>query len=768
MVVWILFALGAMLLSLLVVVGLLVIMVHEVHVEEAAKVHKHPHTSLRSTSVGSNSGEGQVISARPESEKVVNIDWRAPGEGEGGSMLDSFNVKDVAATRSADSVIESEQGRGYERDSTVVAGGNGGPTAAPTRSWQLAQFKEDMQEFAMRKKEPRIEILPAYLGGKRKSELKQDKLVLLHDEEIVPTSRDRSLKASNILGQTRALMEAQEALKRHPLYGSLYPVPGSSAVGATSIKAGSPDALIDTMVALYNSPQCNNSPVYLTMASVGDELYWQLIENFIYSLVKFEIISCGLVICVSDPHCMELCQDSHFPCFNYRESTTPLPSMMEQIGILKLAHVPQALARGVDLFMLDLDVGFLNDPRHMTKVFYETPTIDIFVQLDLLFIMNRSTVGWKQWFTEPLPNIGLFLCRGNTKTKRVFDHAWGKYSQMTDLNAKKNPGKDQNHVLDGMRIGRGTYGLRFAYFKNSTAALLDKIVQKWRGVELGGKPVSDFLEQQKTIAVHTTCYEQRTKVMGLKAVNGFWNPRYYDPLRSTLTKQILFISEAQVRDEVRSMVWLSMATKRSFIAPNLLGAPDHIDTTRIEHLGHAMWPGFRVAYLKRQRGKKRFWGGHSETMVRNALDVELLEPAYYWRVARDYDDVPAPVVVPFYDSDSLVTIRDRILSLGTADNANSRVVLHYQMTEADRSTLADAHRGESKEDATARVVAWAEDSVGHFPDRFDIELRRYAPLPKVKAIREAPGVTEVLNGMRTCKDVFARLRGNRTCFQVCD
>ena len=134
-IVWILFALGAMLLSLLVVVGLLVIMVHEVHVEEAVKGHKHPHTSLRSTGVGSNSGEGQVISARPESEKVVNIDWRAPGEGEGGSMLDSFNVKDVAATRSADSVIESEQGRGYERDSTVVAGGNGGPTAAPTRSW---------------------------------------------------------------------------------------------------------------------------------------------------------------------------------------------------------------------------------------------------------------------------------------------------------------------------------------------------------------------------------------------------------------------------------------------------------------------------------------------------------------------------------------------------------------------------------------------------------------------------------------------------------
>ena len=205
----------------------------------------------------------------------------------------------------------------------------------------------------------------------------------------------------------------------------------------------------------HNDPQCQNTPLYLTMASVGDELYWQLIENFIYTLVKFDLSSCGMVICVSDEKCMELCADSYFPCFNYR-ATPPLPSVMEQIGTLKLLHIPKVLALGVDLFMLDLDVGFLNDPRHMTRVFYETPSIDIFVQLDYLFIMNRSVVGWKQWFTEPLPNIGLFLCRGNNKTKRVFDHAWRKYEKMSDVNAKKNPGKDQNHVLDGMRIGRGT------------------------------------------------------------------------------------------------------------------------------------------------------------------------------------------------------------------------------------------------------------------------------------------------------------------------
>ena len=36
---------------------------------------------------------------------------------------------------------------------------------------------------------------------------------------------------------------------------------------------------------------------------------------------------------------------------------------MEQIGVVKLLHIPRALERGVDIFLLDLDVGFLADPR---------------------------------------------------------------------------------------------------------------------------------------------------------------------------------------------------------------------------------------------------------------------------------------------------------------------------------------------------------------------------------------------------------------------
>lgn len=37
----------------------------------------------------------------------------------------------------------------------------------------------------------------------------------------------------------------------------------------------------------------------------------------------------------------------------------------------------------------------------------------------------------KVWLTDMLPNIGLFLCRGNKKTARVFELAWEKYKVIT-------------------------------------------------------------------------------------------------------------------------------------------------------------------------------------------------------------------------------------------------------------------------------------------------------------------------------------------------
>ena len=46
-------------------------------------------------------------------------------------------------------------------------------------------------------------------------------------------------------------------------------------------------SLEDVMVYMSKQDICHNIPILLTMASVGDDLYWQLIENFVYTMVRF-------------------------------------------------------------------------------------------------------------------------------------------------------------------------------------------------------------------------------------------------------------------------------------------------------------------------------------------------------------------------------------------------------------------------------------------------------------------------------------------------
>ena len=58
---------------------------------------------------------------------------------------------------------------------------------------------------------------------------------------------------------------------------------------------------------------------------------------------------------------------------------------------------------------------------------------------------------------------------------------------------------------------------------HSTTPLLDKLIkQEGTVLELGGEMMEKFLSTEQSIAVHTTCYEKATKVMGLKATNAFW------------------------------------------------------------------------------------------------------------------------------------------------------------------------------------------------------------------------------------------------------
>ena len=136
-----------------------------------------------------------------------------------------------------------------------------------------------------------------------------------------------------------ALTDARKLLDNHPFHR----LPLNSSADKMLLE--------DAMFYLSCQPKCRNVPIFTSMAQVGSDLYWQLIQNFVYTMVKFGLSDCSVMICVTDKFCMDMCAKSGFPCLYYDHQLfnpdVPLPSALEQIAQLKLLHLPKALKLGV-------------------------------------------------------------------------------------------------------------------------------------------------------------------------------------------------------------------------------------------------------------------------------------------------------------------------------------------------------------------------------------------------------------------------------------
>jgi hypothetical protein len=136
-----------------------------------------------------------------------------------------------------------------------------------------------------------------------------------------------------------ALSDARKVLDNHPFHR----LPQNNSADKMLLE--------DALFYLSSQPQCKRIPIFTSMAQIGNDLYWQLIQNFVYTMVKFGLSDCAVMICVTDQFCMEMCAKSGFPCLYYDHGLfnpdVPLPSALEQIAQLKLLHLPKALKLGV-------------------------------------------------------------------------------------------------------------------------------------------------------------------------------------------------------------------------------------------------------------------------------------------------------------------------------------------------------------------------------------------------------------------------------------
>lgn len=78
--------------------------------------------------------------------------------------------------------------------------------------------------------------------------------------------------------------------------------------------------LDEVLYKMYQRNECKNLPIFVTMAKIGSPIYAQLVENFHYTMMKYNLFECSLLICLDDPKCLDFCSKFSFPCYNYSDS----------------------------------------------------------------------------------------------------------------------------------------------------------------------------------------------------------------------------------------------------------------------------------------------------------------------------------------------------------------------------------------------------------------------------------------------------------------
>jgi len=378
--------------------------------------------------------------------------------------------------------------------------------------------------------------------------------------------------------------------------------------GVEGVNKGTGAQLTQFMVDVSQRKECANKPLFVSMARVQSSLYWQLIENYFHTMNRFGHVECSILVCISDIECAQLCEKEGFPCFPYNyysdfnlidpfpvgEDTFPEGSkeihVMEQIACLKLKYIGDALEKGVNIIILDLDVGFLRDPLLLYDGFLADPLEQVRSQMDVGYSQHRTQ---HYWYTHPRPNFGLFIVKADTWSIKLFQRAWRLYMESTEEKRMK-VATDQNYMANAIKWARWRMGFNFSYFdlgynldqeprpvlRNQKALLLDKVKEQSKNgikFEMGGDMAKEELTD--AIAVHATCYEGQTKLLALRAANAFYTPHYYDPNRRTLTKPIMFVSPESMYREIAALAFLAIRSNRTLIIPNILvgvGNPDEV------------------------------------------------------------------------------------------------------------------------------------------------------------------------------------------------
>ena len=366
--------------------------------------------------------------------------------------------------------------------------------------------------------------------------------------------------------------------------------------------------------------------------------------------------------------------------------------------------------------------------------------------------------------------------RAHPITTKIFKNAYTKYYLKSSLENKVKVATDQNAIKNAITHAVWRWNFNFSYFsvgfdlatkprpvKDEKVLLLDYVSLKTpTGIsfELGGELSKDIIGN--AIAVHATCHERSTKLLALKASNAFWNSLYYNPLRRTITKPLMFLSKQQLRMELISLQYLAIMTNRSLILPNILiGVGSNIKGELKKELceNHNVPYCFEVInshdILEKQDQSHAafFQGEYYWPSWRTMIDFgdTPLEPSYYFKIQNDFKmEVPEPYV-------HRIDVNLNHVSLNQMLNDISQVTEERLVLDLYDSKLGKEFRG-----GPVDIYSWASSSISAWNKREEVVNKwTYLPLPPHHSDKND------MHSIDICNSFLKYVKGNRSCFSKC-
>jgi hypothetical protein len=120
---------------------------------------------------------------------------------------------------------------------------------------------------------------------------------------LSPASSDASNQLPLDLARTTSPDPIRQSLLAHPLH-----LPSFRNL-----------SIEEVLFRMHQRQECQGLPIFITMAKIASPIYAQLVENFQFTMIRYDLLGCSLLICLNDPSCVTFCGDSSFPCFDYFE-----------------------------------------------------------------------------------------------------------------------------------------------------------------------------------------------------------------------------------------------------------------------------------------------------------------------------------------------------------------------------------------------------------------------------------------------------------------